>query len=191
MRRRNRSPSPQRRIRRSSGADTCCSDRSKYGTPVAQIASLQPVGQVGRVQVQQAHPVDARARPPRRAGRWRARRGLGRARSSPGPARRARSPARRARRPRRGCRRSSASAACPGSVGMAQKPHARSQPSATFTYAHGAAASGRGKVQQVHRRRVRPAAEGHRHRLARSRRLHRPPATLSRARHRSVRPDSP
>ena len=39
MRARNRSPSPQRRMRRTSGADTCWSERSKYGTPVASIAS--------------------------------------------------------------------------------------------------------------------------------------------------------
>ena len=40
MRRRKRSPSPQRRMRRSSGLQTCCNDRSKYGTPVSQIASI-------------------------------------------------------------------------------------------------------------------------------------------------------
>ena len=42
MRRRKRSPSPQRRIRRSSGLLTCCSERSKYGTPVSQMASINP-----------------------------------------------------------------------------------------------------------------------------------------------------
>lgn len=40
MRRRNRSPSPHRRMRRSNGLLTCCNDRSKYGTPVSQMASM-------------------------------------------------------------------------------------------------------------------------------------------------------
>src|SRR4029453_13946908 len=44
MRWRNRSPSPHRRIRRSSGRDTCWSDRSKYGTPRPQMASAGPPG---------------------------------------------------------------------------------------------------------------------------------------------------
>ena len=35
-------PSPQRRMRRTSGRDTCCSDRSKYGTPVRRMASIRP-----------------------------------------------------------------------------------------------------------------------------------------------------
>ena len=43
MRRRKRSPSPHRRIRRSNGLLTCCSDRSKYGTPVSQIASISGI----------------------------------------------------------------------------------------------------------------------------------------------------
>ena len=59
MRRRKRSPSPQRRIRRSSGLLTCCSERSKYGTPVAQMASIRRVGQVARVEVEQPDPVGA------------------------------------------------------------------------------------------------------------------------------------
>ena len=42
MRPRNRSPSPHRRIRRSSGRDTCWRERSKYGTPVRQMASTSP-----------------------------------------------------------------------------------------------------------------------------------------------------
>jgi hypothetical protein len=33
-------PSPHRRIRRSSGLLTCWSDRSKYGTPDAQMTSI-------------------------------------------------------------------------------------------------------------------------------------------------------
>ena len=58
MRRRKRSPSPHRRIRRSSGLLTCCSERSKYGTPVSQIGVDQRVGEVARVEVQQPHAVD-------------------------------------------------------------------------------------------------------------------------------------
>ena len=56
MRSRKRSPSPHRRMRRTSGADTCCSERSKYGTPVARMASTSRVGEVGRVEVEQPHP---------------------------------------------------------------------------------------------------------------------------------------
>ena len=90
---RNRSPSPHRRMRRSSGGDTCCSDRSKYGHAGGADGVDQPVGEVRRVQVQQpdavdplGHRLDQRrrsARSPRRPGR---------ARRRPGPGRRARSP---------------------------------------------------------------------------------------------------
>ena len=46
MRSRNRSPSPHRRIRLISGRETCCSDRSKYGTPVARMASTRASSRV-------------------------------------------------------------------------------------------------------------------------------------------------
>ena len=51
----------------------------------------------------------------------------------------------------------------PRNVGIAQKPHRRSQPSATLTYAHGAVAAGRGSAEQVERRRDRaePELDGH------------------------------
>ena len=71
MRRRKRSPSPQRRIRRSSGLLTCCSDRSKYGTPESTDRVDQRVAEVARVEVEQPHPVDPVRRPPARAARWR------------------------------------------------------------------------------------------------------------------------
>ena len=58
IRRRNRSPSPQRRIRRSSGFETCCSDRSKYGTGPAADHIDQTIGEVRGIQVEETNPGD-------------------------------------------------------------------------------------------------------------------------------------
>ena len=103
-----------------------------------------------RVQVQQAHPVHRAAPPRRRAGR-------GCARPTPwSRPKLARSWAtsttshaggrelvdlgqHRVDRPR---------ALRAPELGMAQKPQARSQPSATFTYAHGAVGAGRGRLSR-------------------------------------------
>ena len=151
MRRRKRSPSPHRRIRRSSGLLTCCRERSKYGTPDPQIDVDQLVGEVARVEVQQAHPVGPARPTPARAARSPRRRGRrgGPCRTRRGPGRRGRSPRRRARRPRRGSRRRRRLRCGPRNDGMAQNPHERSQPSAILTYAHGAGRLRPGQVEQV------------------------------------------
>ena len=97
--------------RRPSGAcaaaaacDTCCSERSKYGTPRRADGVDQRVGEVGRVQVEQPGPrPPARDRLDQRDDRRRRRaRRVGPCRSRPGPGRRARSRGARAGRPRRG-----------------------------------------------------------------------------------------
>ena len=151
MRARNRSPSPQRRMRRTSGADTCCSERSKYGHAGGEHRVDEPRRELGRVEVEQPHPRARGRPPPPPAGRspWCPR--PGRARSWRGPGRPARSPARRS-----AASSSTSARICsidrercgPRKLGMAQKPHALSQPSATFTYAHGAAAGGRGRFSR-------------------------------------------
>ena len=122
----------------------------------------QRVGEIARVEVQQPHPVGAlgdglderhdRAR--RRARR------AGPCRTTRGPGRRARSRGRRAGRPRARIDATSRLRCGPRNVGMAQNPHERSQPSAIFTYAHGAVDRGRGRLSRssVGTRRVGPGS---------------------------------
>ena len=151
MRRRKRSPSPHRRMRRSSGLLTCCSERSKYGTPVAQMASIERVGQVARVEVQQAHPVDARGHGLDERRRWprrRARR-AGPCRTTRGPGRRARSRGRRAastsvedRRRRRGC------AAGRGTTGWRRTRTCGRSPRRSSRTPTGASTGGRGRLSR-------------------------------------------
>ena len=149
MRRRKRSPSPHRRMRRSNGLETCWSERSKYGTPVEMTASIRSSdrseGYRYNRRTQSALSVTARTSEtiepaPNSSGR-----------SLPYEARswaistisRASSDSTSARiddtsRLRWG----------PRNEGIAQNPHDRSQPSAIFTYAHGELDLGRGRLSR-------------------------------------------
>ena len=117
MRSAKRSPSPQRRMRRSSGADTCWRERSKYGHAGGADGVDQRLGEVGRVQVEQPDPLD----PLGHRLDQRDDRPLPHALVAPeggevlGDEHDLARP--RGRRPRRGCRRRSASAACRGTTG--------------------------------------------------------------------------
>ena len=71
-----------------------------------------------------------------------------RGRRPPGPVRPGRSRGHPTGRPRRGSTRSIATLCGPRNDGMAQNPQALSQPSATFTYAHGRATRGRGRLSR-------------------------------------------
>ena len=129
---RNRSPLPHRFMRRSNGADACCSERSKYGTTVSQLEHRrdQRVAHLGRIEVQQADPRQSDWPRARRAGA-----GAGRSRRTRrrrvrtrrGPARRGRA---RTRLVRPGCAlrprslRVSETVACRGTTGS-RRTHTR------------------------------------------------------------------
>ena len=126
IRSRNRSPLPHRFMPRSSGADACCSERSKYGTTVGELehrrdaAGRGPRSGRGRAGGRAARPCGGEPVEPAQQRRERAR--LADVASVPGEVLRdehdlGHAARRRARAPRPRSTRSCATAACRGTTG--------------------------------------------------------------------------